>query len=80
MEHGIIKTDLHGKNVYQAKITLDSVLKRAGGSVYIIHVIHGSSRGTAIRDMVREVYPSHPKVLRVTADGPDATDLILREI
>lgn len=80
MNSAIIEIDLHGKNVYQAKVTLDSVLKRAGGSVYRLHVIHGSNHSTAIRDMIWENYGSHPKVLRLLKSGSGATDFILREM
>jgi len=54
-------------------------LKRAGG-VYRIRVIHGYTRGTALRDFIRSRYRHHPKVLRVEAGlNPGATDLVLRE-
>ena len=45
-----------------------------------IRVIHGYTRGTALRDFIRSRYRHHPKVLRVEAGlNPGATDLVLRE-
>jgi DNA-nicking Smr family endonuclease len=80
MSTAILEIDLHGKNTYQAKTALDVTLRRSPAGVYRIRVIHGSSRGTALRDMVWETYPHHPRVLRLKAVGPDITDLILREM
>ena len=77
---GIMEVDLHGKNTYQVKVTLDTVLRRASGATYRIRCIHGFHGGTAIRDMVRREYGKHPRVLRIeTGVGPGVTDLILRE-
>ena len=30
MECGIVTVDLHGRNTYQAKVTVDALLRRAG--------------------------------------------------
>ena len=57
---------------------LDAALRRAAG-VYRIRVIHGHHRGTALRDMVRDTYAAHPKVLRIERAGDGATELVLRE-
>lgn len=77
---GTVEIDLHGKNKYQARITLDSALRKAGGSVYRIRVIHGHTLGTELRDMVREEYKDHPKVVRISKGLNDGqTDLIIRE-
>lgn len=79
-QSGVITADLHGKNVYQAGITVDALLRRAGAGTYRLRLIHGHHGGTAIRDFLRETYSRHPKVLRlaVSADG-GTTELILRE-
>lgn len=78
---GVVELDLHGLNRYQAKLLLDSRLRRADKSVYRIRVIHGSNRGTALRDMVRGEYAKHPKVLRIEMGlNPGETDLVLREL
>ncbi|MEN6636634.1 MAG: Smr/MutS family protein [Clostridiaceae bacterium] len=74
-----VTLDLHGKTQYQAKIALDSALRRSRG-VYRIHVVHGYHNGTVLRDMVRQEYASHPQVLRLEAVSDSTTDLILREL
>lgn len=77
---GIIEVDLHGMNTHQAKIAIDSKLKRAKAGTYRIRVIHGYHGGTALRDMIRKSYRSHPKILRVELGlNPGETDLVLRE-
>ena len=50
MEPGIIRADLHGKNKYQAKVTVDALLRRAGAGTYRILLIHGCHGGTALPD------------------------------
>ena len=80
MQAGILELDLHGMNTYQAKIAIDSQLKRAKGSVYRLRLIHGYRGGTALRDMIRETYRRHPRVLRVELGlNPGETELVLRE-
>ena len=80
MQFGIVTVDLHGKNTYQAKVTLDALLRRAGGGTYRIRVIHGSHGGTALRDFIRTEYSRHPRVKRLLL-SPDggATELVLRD-
>ena len=53
MDTGTVTVDLHGKNTYQAKVTVDALLRRAGGGTYRICLIHGSHGGTALRDFIR---------------------------
>jgi len=80
MQTGIVEVDLHGMNTYQAKITIDSKLKQARGGTYRLRLIHGYHSGTALRDMIRETYRSHPRVLRLEMGlNPGETDLVLRE-
>ena len=74
-----VTLDLHGKTQYQAKIALEAQLRRSRG-VYRIHEVHGYHNGTALRDLVRQEYAAHPRVLRVEAVSDSATDLILREL
>lgn len=77
---GTLELDLHGKNKYQARVALDSALRKAGGSVYRVRVIHGYTQGTELRDMVRQEYRGHPRVKRVVPGTNDGqTDLILKE-
>ena len=78
MTPGVVTVDLHGKNTYQAKVTVDAMLRRAGGGTYRIRLIHGFHGGTALRDFLRETYSNHPRVLRLVT-GSGATELVLRE-
>ena len=79
MAAGIVELDLHGKNVFQARIALETALKRAGAGTYRIRVIHGFNSGTAIRDLIRNEFSGRRDVLRCVANGSGCTDLILRE-
>ena len=77
---GIKEVDVHGMNVYQARICIKSLLKKADRSVYRIRVVHGYHGGTAIADMVRSELANDPKVLRVERGlNQGETDLVLRE-
>lgn len=72
--------DLHGKNLYQARIALMSALKGASPSEYRLVVIHGYSGGRALKDMVLEEVKKHPRVLRIEpSSNPGQTVLVLRE-
>lgn len=78
---GILETDIHGMNVYQAKLKLDSLLKKADRSIYRIRVIHGYHSGTALKEMIDQEYRKHPLVLRLDSRiNEGITDLVLREI
>ena len=74
---GIIEIDLHGKNEYQAKITIDAALRRAKSGTYRLRIVQGYNSGTVLRDMVRREYSG--RVLRVIALDQGRTDLVLRE-
>ena len=80
MGEAIVTVDLHGKNTYQAKVTVDALLRRAGSGTYRLRLIHGSHGGTALRDFIRAEYSRHPTVRRLIL-SPDggATELVLRE-
>ena len=80
MQAGILTADLHGKNTYQAKITVDALLRRAGAGTYRIRLIHGYHGGTALKDFLKAEYGRHPKVKRLmfSPDG-GTTELVLRE-
>ena len=81
MESGIVELDVHGMTRRQAKIFIESRLRRCGRDVYRVRVIHGYRGGTRLRDMVRQDLSHHPKVLRVEVGlNPGETDLILREL
>lgn len=77
MQPGIMELDLHGKNTYQARVAIDAALRRCGGGVYRLRLIHGYHSGTALRDLCRE-YAGHPRVLRLVT-GSGSTELVLRE-
>lgn len=80
IQSGILELDLHGMNTYQAKIAVDSQLRRAKAGVYRIRLIHGYRGGTALRNMLRDTYRNHPRVLRLELGlNPGETDLVLRE-
>ena len=50
---GVVELNLHGMNQYQARVAIDSALRRAGKGTYRIRLIHGFHGGTALRDMIR---------------------------
>ena len=81
VEAGIVTVDLHGKNLYQARVTVDALLRRARGGTYRLRLIHGCHQGTALRGFLRAEYGHHPQVRRL-ALSPDGgtTELILREL
>lgn len=80
MGPGIVTTDLHGKTIYQARVAVDALLRRAGPGTYRLRLIHGCHGGTALRDFLAAEYSCRPGVLRL-AVSPDGgvTELVLRE-
>lgn len=81
MNTGILELDIHGMTRYQAKIYLDSQLKKAKKDVYRIRVIHGYQGGTQLRDLVRKEYAKYPGVIRIEIGlNQGSTDLVLREL
>ena len=81
MVSGFQEVDVHGMTKTQAFTAIDAVLRRAGGAVYTLRVIHGYRGGTVLRDAIRSRYKTHPKVKRIElALNPGETDLILREL
>lgn len=81
MGAGIIEIDVHGMNQFQAKTRIDTVLKKANQGTYMIRIIHGYHGGTALRDMIRKTYRSHPKILRIEIGmNQGITELILRTL
>lgn len=77
---GVVTVDLHGKSVYQARVAVDAALRRAGGGVYRLRLVHGCHLGTGIRDMVRSEYAAHPAVKRLLCESDGVTALVLREL
>ena len=77
---GVITIDLHGMTCIQAQAAINAALRRASPSVYRLELIHGYHGGKALRDMIRETYGRHPKVLRLESGlNLGVTELILRE-
>jgi DNA-nicking Smr family endonuclease len=78
---GIIELDIHGMTKYQAKLLIDSQLKKAKQNVYRIRVIHGFHSGTELKDMLQDDYAKHPKVIRIEGSlNQGITELVLREL
>lgn len=81
LNRGIIEIDIHGMNQYQAKTKIQSVLKKANQSVYIIRIIHGYHNGTILRNMIRKEFRTHPKIKRIELSmNQGITDLVLRDL
>ena len=75
------EVDVHGMNRTQAFAAIDAKLRRAGGTVYTLRVIHGYHGGTVLRDAIRADYRNNPKVVRIELGlNPGETDLILRDL
>ena len=80
MQPGVVEIDVHGMNKYQARVFIDSRLKRMDASVYRVRIIHGYRSGTELRDMIRQEYGNNPKVKRISNSlNPGETELVLRE-
>ena len=75
----VATVDLHGVYQRDAIDLLTGWLNQAPPQVAELRVIHGYHQGTEIRDMVREEYQNHPKVIRMETSHPGETDLVLRE-
>ena len=73
--------DIHNMNKTKAIAAIDAKLRRAGGEVYRLRIIHGYHGGTVLRDTVRKHYKDHPKVRRIELGlNPGETELVLREL
>lgn len=80
MNAGIITVDVHGMNSYQAKIKINSTLRKADKGVYRIRIIHGYNDGTVIKNMISDEFKNHPKVQRIVCGlNRGQTELLLRE-
>ena len=49
MEYGIVTVDLHGRNTYQAKVTVDALLCRAGAEETTLYADLDVERLEAVR-------------------------------
>ena len=73
----IVTADLHGVYERDARDILYGWLDRAPADVTALRVIHGYTRGTTLRDMIRGEF-SHPRVKSVLPSlNPGETRLIL---
>ena len=79
MPQAIREIDLHGKNRYQAQISIEAALRRSYG-VYVLRLIHGFHRGTSLADFIEATYREDPRVLQLEHPYPGATDLVLRRL
>ena len=78
--HNMTELDVHGMNKYQARIAIDSSLRRATAADYRIRVIHGYQSGDSLREMIASEYSKHPRVLRIEQGANRGrTELVLRE-
>lgn len=78
---GIIEVDIHGMTRYQAKVTIESTIKKVKSNVYRIRIIHGFHNGTQLQNMVRKEFRNNPKVIRTEVGlNQGITDLVLRDL
>lgn len=57
----VMEVDIHGLMASDAKARLEHLLSHAAPEVEEVVVIHGYSRGTVLRDMVRNQL-KHPRI------------------
>ncbi len=77
-EGAVMTVDLHGMYEEDAKNLLLNWLDHAPAGVPELRVIHGSNRGTVLRDMVRNDL-KHPKIQRkLPSLNPGETRLLLK--
>lgn len=77
-EGKIMSVDVHGMYQRDARELLMNWLDHAPAGVEELRVIHGSNRGTVLRDMVRQEL-SHPRVKAVLHTlNPGETRLVLK--
>ncbi len=77
-EGSVMTVDLHGVYGEKAKDLLLSWLGHVPAGVTELRVIHGSNRGTVLRDMVREEL-SHPRIkAKLSTLNPGETRLLLK--
>ena len=75
-----MELDLHGKNLFQARMAVASALMRATAADYRLTIIHGYRQGNAISQMLKDEFYKHPRVIRTEAShNPGQTIFVLRE-
>ena len=81
MISGFQEIDVHGMNKTQAFAAIDAKLRRTGGAVYTLRVIHGYHGGTRIKEAIEDEfsYGRDTKVKSVRPGvNPGITELVLR--
>lgn len=79
MSSDIIEIDVHGMNQSQVKTLMNKTLKNAKQNIYMIRIIHGYQHGTALRQMLRRQYRTHPRVKHIELSlNPGITEFILK--
>lgn len=74
----VMTVDLHGMYLEGAKSLLENWLGHAPAGVTELRVIHGSNRGTVLRDMVQRDL-KHPRIQRkLLTLNPGETRLLLK--
>lgn len=74
----VMSVDLHGVYEENAKNLLLNWLDHAPAGITELRVIHGSNRGTVLRDMVRGQL-SHPRIkAKLPTLNPGETRIILK--
>ncbi len=74
----VMIVDLHGVYLEDARDLLLNWLDHVPTGVDELRVIHGSNRGTVLRDMVREEL-SHPKIRsKLSTLNPGETRILLK--
>lgn len=74
----VMIVDLHGVYLEDARDLLLNWLDHVPAGVDELRVIHGSNRGTVLRDMVREEL-SHPKIRsKLSTLNPGETRILLK--
>lgn len=77
-EGAVMTVDLHGVYEENAKDLLLNWLDHAPAGITELRVIHGSNRGTVLRDMVRNDL-KHPRIkAKLPTLNPGETRLILK--
>ncbi len=75
----VMSVDLHGTSAEQAEDLIKGWLSHAPAGVTELRVIHGSNRGTVLRDMVRNQL-THPRVsAKLPTLNPGETRLVLKK-
>lgn len=77
-EGDVIKVDLHGMYVEDARALLENWLSHAPAGIRELRIIHGYRQGDALRSMLRTDF-KHPRTASILpALNPGETRLVLK--